>query len=84
MALGGTRDVVMIIAELVGDYALATAPRNLVSSFASQSGWDPTESSDADEYRLFELRPARIQVWREANELAGRTLMRDGEWAEQT
>jgi hypothetical protein len=26
------------------------------------------------------LRPDRIQAWRESNELAGRLLMRGGEW----
>jgi len=26
------------------------------------------------------LRPLRVQAWREANEIAGRTLMRDGAW----
>jgi hypothetical protein len=26
------------------------------------------------------LRPERIQAWREADEIAGRTLMRDGAW----
>jgi hypothetical protein len=31
-------------------------------------------------YRWFRITPRRIQAWREANELAGRTLMRDGRW----
>jgi len=26
------------------------------------------------------LRPVRVQAWREADEMTGRTLMRDGEW----
>jgi hypothetical protein len=26
------------------------------------------------------LRPVRIQAWRESDEIAGRTLMRDGAW----
>lgn len=26
------------------------------------------------------LRPVRVQAWREADEIAGRTLMRDGRW----
>jgi hypothetical protein len=30
--------------------------------------------------RFLVLRPQRIQAWREANELTGRTLMRSGEW----
>jgi hypothetical protein len=26
------------------------------------------------------LRPRRVQVWREVDEIAGRTIMRDGRW----
>ena len=33
-----------------------------------------------DPYVFVRLRPIRIQAWREADELAGRTIMRDGEW----
>ena len=33
-----------------------------------------------DEYVLVVLRPERIQAWREANEIAGRTILRDGAW----
>ncbi len=80
LGMGGTRDVVMVVAELVGNHGLASSPPELVSAFASQSGWDPTDSPDAVAYRLLELRPLRIQAWREANELTGRTLMRNGDW----
>jgi hypothetical protein len=31
-------------------------------------------------YRWFRISPRRIQAWREANELAGRELMRDDRW----
>jgi hypothetical protein len=78
--LGGTRDVVMVDAELAGDHPLADAPSGLVETFANQSGWDPRDEPDVDAYRVLELRPTGIQAWREANELAGRTLMRDGAW----
>src|SRR6266704_2700311 len=37
----------------------------------------PDEVSD---YRYFRIRPRLVQAWREANELNGRYLMRDGEW----
>jgi Pyridoxamine 5'-phosphate oxidase len=80
VALGGTRDVVMIDAELVADRALGDTPDQLLDAFAAQSGWDPRAESDEDEFRSFELRPVRLQAWRESNEIAGRTLMRDGAW----
>jgi Pyridoxamine 5'-phosphate oxidase len=79
VALGGTRDVVMIDAEVVGELALADG-RPLLDTFAEQSGWDPRSAADADAYRVVVLRPVRVQAWREANEIAGRTLMRDGAW----
>jgi hypothetical protein len=80
VAVGGTRDVVMIDAELVDDHAVLDAPANLVETFVSQSGWDPTKEGNAADYRLFELRPVQMQAWREANEIAGRTLMRNASW----
>ena len=80
LGLGGTRDVVMVVAELVGAHALADAPEPLVSAFAQQSGWDPRGDGDADKFRLYELRPVTIQAWREANEIVGRTLMTAGAW----
>jgi hypothetical protein len=80
LGVGGTRDVVLIVAELVGDYALGEASAQLVGAYVSQSDWDPTASPDADAYRLLELRPVQIQAWREIDEISDRTLMRNGEW----
>ena len=79
LALGGTRDVVMIDATLEtiasGDAAAEVAER-----YAGQADWDPRLATGAFVYLL--LRPRRVQVWREANEIAGRTVMRDGSWIE--
>ncbi len=37
--------------------------------------------SDVDaSYAYFRIVPGQVQAWREVNELAGRTLMRDGGW----
>jgi hypothetical protein len=77
---GATRDVVMIDAELLGDYLLMYAPEPLVDTFATQSGWDPRGEEYAEAYRVLELGVLRLQAWRESNELAGRTLLRDGAW----
>jgi hypothetical protein len=78
LGLGPTRDVVMIDADLEQVYSLEEVPASLARGCAMQADWDPRESGG--QMRFLVLRPQRIQAWREANELAGRTLMRAGEW----
>jgi hypothetical protein len=75
---GGTRDVVMIDAELETVHPVGDVPEEVAGPFVTQSDWDPRP--EGDPYVFLVLRPVRIQAWREANELAGRTLMRDGAW----
>jgi len=76
LAVGPTRDVVMIEAAL--DRAVAVAEDDtLGAAYAGQADWDPRNDSG---YVFLVLRPLRVQAWREADELAGRTLMRDGVW----
>jgi hypothetical protein len=76
LAVGPTRDVVMIDAiversvDVAADDALGTA-------YAAQADWDPRTTTG---YVLLVLRPVRLQAWREENEIADRTLMRDGTW----
>ena len=76
LAVGPTRDVVMLDAvletavDVAADDALGTA-------YAAQADWDPRGAAG---YVFLVLRPVRVQAWREANEIAGRTLMRDGTW----
>ncbi len=41
-------------------------------------GWDPRK--EPGDYAYFRIVPGQVQAWREVNELAGRTLMRDGGW----
>ena len=76
VALGTTRDVVMIegpVEEvtIVGDPQLGDA-------HASTTGFDPRALSG--DWVYLRLVPAGIQAWREENELAGRRIMRAGEW----
>lgn len=77
LALGPTRDVVIVegavtfIARDAIDDALATA-------HAQKTGFDPRQI--AEEYVYIAVAPRTIQAWREANELAGRFVMRDGRW----
>ena len=79
LALGETRDVVMIDAVLVEAVPSSEAPASLADGYAAQAGWDPR--TDGGDYVYLVCKPERIQVWREAEDLAGRTVMRDGEWA---
>lgn len=78
LGLGPTRDVVMIDAVLEQDYGLEEVPADLAEQYAAQADWDPRASGEG--MRFLVLRPTRVQAWREADELAGRTLMRGGRW----
>lgn len=77
LGLGPTRDVTMIDGT-AETFPLDALPTDRAERFATRSGFDP-RLEDA-EYSWFLIRPTRIQAWREANELPGRTLMRDGVW----
>jgi hypothetical protein len=77
LAVGPTRDVVMIDA-VVERTVPVRDDAELAERYADRSDWDPRE--DAGNYVYVVLRPERIQAWREANELAGRTLMLRGRW----
>jgi hypothetical protein len=76
LAVGPTRDVVMIDAVLEKAVDVA-ADDALGAAYVAQADWDPRPSTG---YVFVVLRPVRVQAWREANEIAGRTLMRDGAW----
>jgi len=77
LAVGPTRDVVMIEATLDEVHDVADAPVELTECYLEQADWDPRSSPG---YVLVVLRPVRVQAWREANEITGRTLMKDGTW----
>jgi hypothetical protein len=78
LGLGPTRDVVMIDAEVEAAYDAAEVPAPIGQAYAEQSDWDPRTAGAG--YLYLVLRPVRIQAWREANELRGRTIMRAGAW----
>jgi hypothetical protein len=77
IGLGHTRDVVMIDAVLERPVPVGEAGA-LADGYAAQADWDPRDSGG--DYVYLVLRPDRIQAWREANEIAGRLLMRAGTW----
>ena len=76
VAVGPTRDVVMIDAVLEDAVEVGVAGP-LGAAYVTQADWDPRLSAG---YVFLVLRPTRVQAWREANEIPGRTLMRDGTW----
>ena len=76
LAVGATRDVVMIDAVLEQTVDVA-ADETLGAAYVAQADWDPRRSTG---YLFLVLRPTRMQAWRESNEIPGRTLMRDGIW----
>jgi hypothetical protein len=78
IALGATRDVVMIDAVLEETFPVAEAPDWVANGYAAGTDWDPRQAGGTYVYLL--LRPDRIQAWREVNEIADRTLMRNGTW----
>ena len=76
LAVGATRDVVMMDVVLEDTVDVGGDAR-LGSAYVAQADWDPQLSPG---YVFVVLRPVRVQAWREADEIAGRTLMRDGTW----
>lgn len=76
LAVGPTRDLVMVdaVLETAADVATDEA---LGEAYVAQADWDPRRATG---YVFLVLRPVRVQAWREANEIPGRTLMRDGNW----
>jgi hypothetical protein len=76
VAIGGTRDVVLIDGTL--DALPIGAEPELEEAHAQATGFDPRSLTRT--YVYLRLTPRRIQAWREENELADRLLMRDGAW----
>jgi hypothetical protein len=77
VALAPTRDVVLIDAS-VEVFAPDAVDPAIADAFAARHNWEPR--NDPRPYSYLLLTPRRIQSWRESNELAGRTIMRDGKW----
>src|SRR5664280_1002674 len=75
VALDGVRDVVIVDgqAELESSTALSS---DEIQAYLNKHGSDPRTWADT----VIALTPTRIQAWREENEIAGRTIMRNGAW----
>jgi hypothetical protein len=77
VAVGETRDVVMIDGP-VEVVPIDQAPESVRTGFVEARGWDP--GWETGEWVYLRIRPERVQAWREADEIEGRTLMREGQW----
>jgi hypothetical protein len=77
LGVGPTRDVVVVEGELHRTMPTDEVDEATATAFAERTGFDPRDEAG---FAYFWIRPVRIQAWREANELSGRTLMRDGKW----
>lgn len=77
LGIGPTRDVILIEGT-VDALAASELPNEVGDAFAAKTGFDPRQLSTP--YLYFRIHPQRLQAWREANELEGRELMRDGLW----
>jgi hypothetical protein len=77
LGLGDTRDVAAID-RTVEVLPIDALPPEQGDRFAARTGFDPR--TETTTYHWYRVTPLRIQAWREANELAGRDLMRDGRW----
>jgi Pyridoxamine 5'-phosphate oxidase len=78
LGIGPTRDLVMIEGTVDSAQAATDIPAGTGDAFAAKTGFEPRELTG---YLYFRIRPQRIQAWREANEIEGRELMRNGHWA---
>ncbi|MEU2587482.1 pyridoxamine 5'-phosphate oxidase family protein [Streptomyces avermitilis] len=77
LGIGPTRDLVLVEGTAL-PLEPADLPDGVGDAFAEATGFDPRRLPTS--YRYFRISPRRVQAWREANELSGRDLMRDGEW----
>jgi hypothetical protein len=77
VALGPTRDVALIDGA-VTFVPLSEMDATVADAFAKHTGFDPRR--ETGEYVYFRVTPQIIQAWREADELTGRFIMRDGRW----
>ncbi|MYW02429.1 pyridoxamine 5'-phosphate oxidase family protein [Streptomyces sp. SID3343] len=77
LGIGPTRDLIMIEGTAQA-LAASEIPAELGDAFAAKAGFDPRVTSA--EYVYFRIRPQRLQAWRQADEIAGRDLVRDGQW----
>ena len=79
LALGTSRDVTIIDA-VAGVTPSGDAPDSVADSYLSRTGWDPRDEDVPHVYLI--ATPTNMQAWNSLAEIDGRTIMRNGDWAE--
>lgn len=77
LALGATRDVVMVDAA-VTVVPLGEAEPSVITRFVERAGWDPRRQKGDWVFLL--MTPKSVQVWRGPDEIPGRLVMDNGDW----
>jgi hypothetical protein len=77
VGVGPTRDLVLIEGTVAAVVAAGDVADQVGDAFAAKAGFDPRQLTG---YLYYRIAPRRLQAWREADELEGRELMRDGRW----
>jgi hypothetical protein len=79
VALPSTEDIVIIDGAV--DLVPADGAASFGHAFAAAAGFDPRV--EAETYVYLRITPLRIQARRDAAELGGRTIMREGRWLDE-
>ncbi|MEV6005608.1 pyridoxamine 5'-phosphate oxidase [Streptomyces sp. NPDC051976] len=77
LCLGTTRDVVHIEGAVTA-FTAGELPEGVADAFTAKGDWDPRESPQR--YDWYRVEPRALRAWGTVPELAGRLLMRDGQW----
>jgi hypothetical protein len=77
IGVGPTRDVVIVDGRVTEGVDGAAA-----DAHTQHAGFNARQ--EPDDYVYLRVTPTEIRAWREANELSGRLLMRDGRWLRLT
>jgi hypothetical protein len=78
LAIGNTRDVLMIDAEGVIVPPEDDSTSRLLTAFHERTGWNV--AVDPGDYVILQFTPRRMQAWRNVEEISGREILGDGTW----
>ena len=78
LSIGDSNDVVLITAELVSVVDVQKSDAQLVEQFSARTGWNPKR--ETTDMVFVTLKPTKVHAWRDAAEINGRTIMRNGTW----
>jgi hypothetical protein len=77
LAAGISRDVTIIEAA-VAVLPCDSAPDAIAQAYSERTGWDPRQEDVPHAFLV--ATPRVMRAWKSLEEIAGRTIMRDGSW----